>query len=107
VALETAGRIHAERPLAGDAVWSTNSFRSAELAPHERNGDWREMESEEAARAFPRYASYAGLLEKYGGRITPRLALQILRDPYPRGRRATLPRYRPPSTICREATSST
>lgn len=105
VALETAGRVHAERPIAGDAVWSTNSFRSAELAPHERNGDWREMESEEAARAFPRYASYAGLFEKHRGRITPRLALEILRDPYPREAEGELyHRIAHRSTICREAT---
>jgi predicted choloylglycine hydrolase len=105
VALETAGRLHAERPIEGDAVWSTNSFRSAELAPFERNGDWREMGSEAAARAFPRYASYAGLFERHRGRVTPRLALEILRDPYPREAEGELyHRIAHRSTICREAT---
>jgi hypothetical protein len=63
------------------------------------------MESEEAARAFPRYASYAGLLEKHLGRITPRLALEILRDPYPREAEGELyHQIAHRSTICREAT---
>jgi predicted choloylglycine hydrolase len=104
-ALETAGSLHAERPLEGNAVWSTNSFRSGELAPQERNGDWREMESEEAARAFPRYASYAGLFDRYRGRVTPRIALEILRDPYPREAEGELYHHiAHRSTICREAT---
>jgi hypothetical protein len=105
VALETAGRIHAARPLGDDAVWSTNSFRSSELAPHERNGDWREMNDEEAARAFPRYASYAALFDRHRGRITPRDALEILRDPYPREAAGELYHHiAHRSTICREAT---
>jgi hypothetical protein len=105
VALETAGSFHAERPLEGDAVWSTNSFRSSELAPQERNGDWREMGAEEAGRAFPRYASYTGLFEKYRGRVTPRIALEILRDPYPREAEGELYHHiAHRSTICREAT---
>jgi hypothetical protein len=105
VALETAGRIHAERPLEDGAVWSTNCFRSSELAPHERAGDWREMEGGEAARAFPRYASYAGLFERHRGRVTPRVALTILRDPYPREAKGELYHHiAHRSTICREAT---
>jgi predicted choloylglycine hydrolase len=105
VALETAGCIHAARPLEDDAVWSTNSFRSSELAPHERNGDWREMDDEEAGRAFPRYASYAALFDRHRGRITPRDALEILRDPYPREAAAELYHHiAHRSTICREAT---
>jgi hypothetical protein len=105
VALETAGRLHAARPLEAEAVWSTNSFRSSELAPHERNGDWREMGVEGAARAFPRYASYAALFERHRGRITPRVALQILCDPYPREAEGELYHHiAHRSTICREAT---
>ncbi len=105
VALETAGGIHAERPLEDDAVWSTNSFRSGELAPFDRNGDWREMDTEEAARAFPRYASYAGLFDRYRGRVTPRVALEILRDPYPREAEGELYHHiAHRSSICREAT---
>ena len=105
VALETAGRMHAERPLEDDAVWSTNSFRSSALAPFERNGDWREMDAEEAARAFPRYASYAGLFDRYRGRVTPRVALEILRDPYPREAEGELYHHiAHRSAICREAT---
>ncbi len=105
VALETAGSLHAERPLEGDAVWSTNSFRSSKLAPHERNGDWRGMGTEESGRAFPRYASYSGLFERYRGRVTPRIALEILRDPYPREAEGELYHHiAHRSTICREAT---
>jgi predicted choloylglycine hydrolase len=105
VALETAGRLHAVRPMEEEAVWSTNSFRSSELAPHERNGDWREMDTEEADRTFPRYASYAALFERHRGDITPRLALQILRDPYPREAEGELYHHiAHRSSICREAT---
>ena len=97
--------LHAERPLEDDGVWSTNSFRSSELAPHERNGDWREMNREEAARAFPRYASYAGLFDRYRGRVTPGVALEILRDPYPREAQGELYHHiAHRSSICREAT---
>ena len=105
VALETAGGIHDERPLEDDAVWSTNSFRSSELAPFDRNGDWREMDTEEAARAFPRYTSYAGLFDRYRGRVTPRIALEVLRDPYPREAEGELYHHiAHRSSICREAT---
>jgi predicted choloylglycine hydrolase len=105
VGLETAGCVHAERPLEGDAVWSTNSFRSSEFAPQERNGDWREMDEEECARAFPRYVSYAELFHRYRGRVTPRIALTILRDPYPREAEGELYHHiAHRSTICREAT---
>jgi len=105
VALETAGHLHAQRPLEDDAVWSTNSFRSGELAPQERNGDWREMGTEEAARAFPRYASYAALFDRHRGRVTPRLVLEILRDPYPREAEGEIYHHiAHRSTICREAT---
>jgi hypothetical protein len=105
VALETAGHVYSTRPLEDDAVWSTNCFRSAELGPQERRGDWREMGPDESDRVFPRYTSYAQLLERHRGRITPRLALDLLRDPYPREAEGAL--YHPiahRSTICREAT---
>jgi hypothetical protein len=105
VAVETAGRVCAERPLEADAVWSTNSFRSSALAPQERNGDWREMDEEERARAFPRYVSYAELFDRYRGCATPRIALAILRDPYPREAEGELYHHiAHRSTICREAT---
>jgi hypothetical protein len=84
VALETAGHLYATRLLENDAVWSTNRFHSAELAPYERRGDWRTMDEEEYARTFPRYIRYAALFERYRGQITPRLTVDILRDPYPR-----------------------
>jgi hypothetical protein len=91
--------------MAGEAVWSTNSFRSAELASHERLGDWREMDTEEAARAFPRYASYAALFERHRGRVSPEVALEMLRDPYPREAEGELYHHiAHRSTICREAT---
>jgi hypothetical protein len=105
VALETAGRVHGARELAGGAVWSSNSFHSAPLAAHERRGDWREMDEETFGRTFPRYASYARLFERHRGRITPELALEVLRDPYPR--EAQGEQYRPVghrTTICREGT---
>jgi len=105
VALETAGRLHAARPMEGEAVWSTNSFRSAELASHERLGDWRQMETGEAARAFPRYVSYTALFERHRGRIRPSVALEMLRDPYPREAEGALYHHiAHRSTICREAT---
>lgn len=107
VALETAGHLHATRPLEDGAVWSTNHFRSAELAPYERRGDWRAMTEEERATVFPRYSSYTTLFERHRGRITPRLALDILRDPYPREAHGEL--YNPTSeyrtAICRRYTS--
>ena len=84
VALETAGKVYATRPLKNGAVWSTNYFRSTELAPYEIRGDWREMSDSQSVRTFPRYASYSELLNRFKGCITPRIALEILRDPYPR-----------------------
>jgi predicted choloylglycine hydrolase len=105
VALETAGHVYALRPLEDDAVWNTNCFRSVELGPHERRGDWREMGADESARIFPRYTSYDLLLERHRSGITPRLALDLLRDPYPREAEGALYHsiaHR--STICREAT---
>ena len=107
VALETAGRLYATRPLENDAVWSTNRFRSAELAPYERRGDWRKMDEEEYARTFPRYIRYAALFERHRGQITPRLAVDILRDPYPREAEGEI-YYRAEyhrTTICRRWTS--
>jgi hypothetical protein len=105
VAVETAGHLYATRPLEDDAVWSTNRFRSAELALHERRGDWHQMSEEEHARVFPRYTSYATLFERHRGGITPRLALDFLRDPYPREAEGEIychDEYR--TTICRRWT---
>jgi len=104
-ALETAGHAHASRPMEDGAVWNTNCFRSPDLAPHEQKGDWREMDAEEAARTFPRYASYSLLLEHHCGLINPRLALEMLRDPYPREAGGEVYHHiAHRSTICREAT---
>jgi predicted choloylglycine hydrolase len=110
IALETAGHMHATRPLEGGAVWSTNHFRTPELAPHDRRSDWREVSAlgeDEYISRFARYAAYATLLEQHRGRITPRLALDFLRDPYPREAAGTL--YNPTdtyrTTICRAHTS--
>jgi hypothetical protein len=106
VALETAGRLYATRPLEGGAVWSTNFFCSAELAPYDRHGDWRDVDENEYARRFVRYAVYAMLFERYQGQIVPRLALDFLRDPYPREARGEL--YNPTdvyrTAICRAMT---
>lgn len=110
VALETVGHVHATRPLTSGAVWSTNHFRTPELAPHDRRGDWRkvsELGEEEYVRRFARYVAYGMLLAQHHGRITPRLALDLLRDPYPREAAGVL--YNPTdthrTTICRAHTS--
>ncbi len=84
VAVETAGKVYATRPLQNGAVWSTNYFRSPKLAPYEIRGDWREMSDSQSVRTFPRYVSYAELLDRFKSSISPRIALEILRDPYPR-----------------------
>ena len=105
VALETAGRLHATRPMENDAVWSTNRFRSAELAPHDQRGDWRRMSAQEYARVFPRYLSYERFFQHHRGQITSRLALDILRDPYPREAQGELYSVGLRTTICREGTS--
>ena len=63
------------------------------------------MDAEEAGRAFPRYASYTGLFDRYRGRVTPRVALEVLRDPYPREAEGELYHHiAHRSSICREAT---
>jgi hypothetical protein len=64
------------------------------------------MDQDMHDRVFPRYASYKTLFQRHRGRIDPRLALDILRDPYPRESQGE--RYRRPgpgTTICRAATS--
>ncbi|MBN1813987.1 MAG: hypothetical protein JXA14_19275 [Anaerolineae bacterium] len=107
VALETAGRLYATRPLEDGAVWSANFFRSSDLAPYDRQGDWRNVDDDEYARRFARYVAYATLFERHQGRIIPRLALDFLRDPYPREAEGEL--YNPTelhrTTICRATTS--
>lgn len=104
VALETAGNLHATRPLEGGAVWSANHFRSPELAPYDRAGDWNRLEAADRDWLFPRTASYATLFERHRGRVTPRMALDILRDPYPREAAGERYPLAPGRTICRERT---
>jgi hypothetical protein len=106
VVLETAGHLYATRPLEDGAVWSSNFFRSVELAPYDRRGDWRDVDEDEYARRFVRYAVYEMLFERHRGQITPRLALDFLRDPYPREAEGEL--YNPTdvyrTAICRAMT---
>jgi predicted choloylglycine hydrolase len=103
--LETAGSLHATRTLNKDAVWSTNHFRSEKLAPHDHRGDWRTFEKDAYAKTFPRYRSYEMLFAKFRGRIDPRLAVEIIRDPYPREKSGEIYHHiAHRSTICREAT---
>jgi len=104
-ALETAGSLHATRALQGDAVWSTNYFRSEKLAPHDHRGDWRTMNGDTFSKTFPRSWTYRKLFRKYRGRIDPIRAVEIIRDPYPReARGARYHHIAHRSTICREAT---
>jgi hypothetical protein len=104
-ALETAGSLFATRSLKGDAVWSTNYFRSEKLAPYDHRGDWRTMNEDTFSKTFPRFWTYAMLFQKYRGRLDPIRAVEIIRDPYPReARGARYHHIAHRSTICREAT---
>lgn len=106
VALETAGRAHSIRELAGKSVWSTNCFRSAELAVHDRRGDGAGLTDAGFWRRFPRYSAYRELFARHQGKMTAATAAAFLRDPYPRERSGYLhPLTLPRTTICRDITS--
>jgi len=106
VALETAGGSHALREMEDGAIWSTNCFRSEDLARHDHLGDGRSMSREDLVRVFPRYASYEDLFQKHRGKIDERIAAQMLRDPYPREAEGfCYPNPAPRATISRNVTS--
>lgn len=106
VALETAGRAYAVREMQEGIVWSTNCFRSPELALHDRRGDGRCLAEDAAWHCFPRYTAYAQLFAAARGRLTPAVAAAFLRDPYPREASGFVhPAPVPRATICREFTS--
>jgi hypothetical protein len=105
-AVETAGRVHAVREMEEDAVWSTNSFCSPELAPHDRRGYGRGLPEIEAVQRLPRYAAYRQLFTAHRGRLSPEMAVAFLRDPYPREAEGfRYPNSAPRTTICRDITS--
>jgi len=106
VALETAGQRYAVREMESGVVWSTNCFRSPELAPHDRRGDGRDLTENQAWQQFPRYSAYSELFEAHHGRLTPKTAVDMLRDPYPREQAGYLhPAPAPRATVCRDITS--
>jgi len=111
VALETAGHTHALRQMEGGAVWSTNCFRSPQLAPHDHRGDGRTLSGEEEWSRFPRYAAYRQLFAGSDGHpdlsgLDPASAAGFLRDPYPREAGGFLhPNSAARATICREYSS--
>jgi len=106
VALETAGRLHAVREMQDGVVWSTNCFRSPELAPHDRRGDGRGLVEDAAWQHFPRYTAYSHLFEAHRGQLTPAIAADFLRDPYPREAAGFVhPHPAARATICRDITS--
>jgi hypothetical protein len=111
VALETAGHTHALRQMEGGAVWSTNCFRSPELAPHDHRGDGRALSGGAEWSQFPRYAAYHQLFAGYQGQpgssgLDPATAAAFLRAPYPREAGGFLhPNPAARATICREYTS--
>jgi hypothetical protein len=106
VALETAGHRHAVRQMEGGAIWSTNCFRSPELAAYDRLGDGRGLDEVTARQRFPRYHAYRELFAAGHGRLDPALAANFLRDPYPREKGGYLhPVPLPRATICRDITS--
>ena len=106
IALETAGTLHARRPMVGGAVWSTNCFRSEELARYDKRGNWRECPKEEEWQRFPRFTAYTELFEKHHGKLDATAAASFLRDPYPREAEGFLhPNISPRATICRDITS--
>jgi len=105
-ALETAGRRYARREMEAGAVWSTNHFRSQELAPYDQRGDWRNCPSGEGWVRFPRYTAYTQLFEAYRGRLDAVAAASMLRDPYPREAHGFVhPNPAARATICRDITS--
>jgi hypothetical protein len=105
-ALETAGKIHAARQTEGGAVWSTNCFRSPELAPHDRRGDGRALSGDAEWQQFPRYTAYRQLFAGCQGQLDPPTAAAFLRDPYPREAGGFVhPNPAARATICREFTS--
>jgi hypothetical protein len=106
VAVETAGRVHAVRGMEDGAIWSTNCFRSATLAPYDRRGDGRDLPAEAAWRRFPRYMAYSQLFAACEGQLTPATAAAFLRDPYPREAEGFVyPSLASRATICRDITS--
>jgi hypothetical protein len=111
VALETAGHTHALRQMESGAVWSTNCFRSTELAPHDHRGDGRALSVDDEWSQFPRYAAYRQLFAASGGQpdlsgLDPAMAAAFLRDPYPREAGGFVhPNPAARATICREYTS--
>ncbi len=106
VALETAGRVHAVRPMQDGAIWSTNSFRSDTLAPRDHLGDWRSMTTNELWEKFPRYAAYDELYRAYAGKMDAHAAAAMLRDPWPREAEGYFHRNPAPrATITRNVTS--
>jgi hypothetical protein len=106
VALETAGRVHAVRPMQDGAIWSTNSFRSDTLAPRDHLGDWRSMTTGELWEKFPRYAAYDELYHAYSGKMDAHAAAAMLRDPWPREAQGFFHRNPAPrATITRNVTS--
>lgn len=106
VALETAGHRFAVREMEGGAIWSTNCFRSTDLAAYNRRGDGSELDEAGAWQRFPRYLAYQDLFTAHRGRLEPDLAASFLRDPYPREKEGHLyPILQPGATICRDITS--
>ena len=106
VALETGGGVHAVREMEDGAVWSTNCFRSPELAAHDQRGDGRGCPEDEAWRRFPRTMAYGQLFAAQRGRLSPATAAAMLRDPYPREAEGYVhPNPAPRTTICRDITS--
>ncbi len=106
VALETAGHKFAVREMDGGAIWSTNCFRSAELAAYDRRGDGRGLDEALAWQRFPRYLAYRDLFAASHGWLDADLATSFLRDPYPREKDGyRLPVPLPRATICRDITS--
>jgi len=106
VALETAGHVHAIREMDAATIWSTNCFRSASLAPHDKRGDSRGLPEAEGWRCVPRFTAYSQLFTSARGQITPATAAAFLRDPYPREAQGFVhPNPAPRATICRDLTS--
>jgi hypothetical protein len=106
VAVETAGQVHAVRAMEGGVIWSTNCFRSPQLAHHDRRGDGRDLPEAEGWQRFPRSTAYGQLFDEHQGQLSPAVAAGFLRDPYPREATGYLhPNPVPRATICRDITS--
>jgi hypothetical protein len=124
VALETAGAEYAVREMENGVIWSTNCFRSPELARHDRRGDGSGLVEAEMWKRFPRHSAYGELLSARGtaharrepqarggpqlsrGHVSPASAAALLRDPYPREAQGyAWPVEAPRSTICRDISS--